>query len=122
MSKIKQTKIPVTINEPDLIQIGVEQGVIENQFNWKLIRERDGLTKQSKEVMWIEFGDDGRFKEQHKEPGIGRSLIMSPFNQFFTWQTTPITEVIEQTEIYIKFKTGNSIYELHNIKNETTSK
>ena len=122
MSKIKQTKIPVTINEPDLIQIGIEQGVIENEFNWKLVRERDGLTKKSKEVMWIEFGDDGRFKEQHKEPGIGRSLIMSPFNQFFTWQTTTITEIIEQKENYIKFKTGNSIYELHYIQNETTSK
>ena len=122
MSKIKQTKIPVTINEPDLIQIGIEQGVIENEFNWKLIRERDGLTKKSKEVMWIEFGDDSRFKEQHKEPGIGRSLIMSPFNQFFTWQTTTITEIIEQKENSIKFKTGNSIYELHYIQNETTSK
>ena len=122
MSKIKQTKIPVTINELDLIQIGIEQGVIENEFNWKLVRERDGLTKESKKVMWIEFGDDGRFKDQHEEPGIGRSLIMSPFNQFFTWQTTTITEIIEQHKGYIKFKTENSIYELYYIKNETTSK
>jgi hypothetical protein len=116
MSKIKQTKIPVNINEEDLIQIGVEQGVIENEFNWTLVRERDRLTKKSKEVMWIEFGDDGRFKEKHDEPGIGRSLIMSPFNQFFTWQTTVITEIIEQTENYTKFRTGNSVYELTQTK------
>jgi hypothetical protein len=112
MSKIKQTKIPVNINEPDLIQIGIEQGVIENEFNWKLVRERDGLTKKSKEVMWIEFDDDGRFKEKYDEPKVGRSLIMSPFNQFFTWQTTVITEIMEEKENYIKFKTSNSVYEL----------
>jgi hypothetical protein len=112
MSKIKQTKIPVNINEPDLIQIGIEQGVIENEFNWKLVRERDGLTKKSKEVMWIEFDDDGRFKEKYDEPKVGRSLIMSPFNQFFTWQTTVITEIMEEKENSIKFKTSNSVYEL----------
>jgi hypothetical protein len=112
MSKIKQTKIPVNINEPDLIQIGIEQGVIENEFNWKLVRERDKLTKQSKEVMWIEFDDDGRFKEKYDEPKVGRSLIMSPFNQFFTWQTTVITEIMEEKENSIKFKTSNSVYEL----------
>ena len=112
MNKIKQTKIPVNINEPDLIQIGIEQGVIENEFNWKLVRERDKLTKQSKEVMWIEFDDDGRFKEKYDEPKVGRSLIMSPFNQFFTWQTTVITEIMEEKENSIKFKTSNSVYEL----------
>jgi hypothetical protein len=29
------------------------QGVIETEFNWKLVRERDGLTKQSKDSKWI---------------------------------------------------------------------
>jgi hypothetical protein len=122
MSKSKQTKIPGTINEPDLIKIGVEQGVIENEFNWKLVRERDKLTRESKEVMWIEFGDNGFFKSKHDEPAIGRSLIMSPFNQFFTWQTTVITEIIEEKENYVKFRTGNSTYELTKINNrdETT--
>jgi hypothetical protein len=37
---------------------------------------------------------------------------MSPFNDHFTWQTTTITEIIEQKEEYIKFRTGNSVYEL----------
>jgi hypothetical protein len=40
---------------------------------------------------------------------------MSPFNQFFTWQTTTITEIVEEREDYIKFKTQNSNYELHKI-------
>jgi hypothetical protein len=108
MSKLNQTKIPLSILE--------EQG-IETKFNWKLVRERDGLTKQSKEVMWLEWNEDGRVKSyKHDEPLIGRSLIMSPFNDYFTWQTTTITEIVEQRDDYIKFKTGNSTYELFNTK------
>ena len=112
MSKLKQTKIPVTLTGDNVLKIAVEQGVIENEFNWKLVRERDGLTNQSKEVKWIEWNDEGRYKADHQEPAIGRSLIMSPFNQFFTWQTTDITEIVEQRDDYIKFKTKNSNYEL----------
>jgi hypothetical protein len=112
MSKLKQSKIPVDIDEDNLLKIAVEQGVIENEFNWKLVRESDGLTNQSKEITWLEFDEEGKFKERHDEPSIGRSLLMSPFNQFFTWQTTPITEIIEQEDHYIKFKTQNSNYEL----------
>ena len=37
---------------------------------------------------------------------------MSPFNDAFTWQTTNVTEIEEQREDYIKFKTMNSNYEL----------
>ena len=113
MSKVKETKIPVTISDfEDLLSIAVEQGVFETEFNWKLVRERDGLTKQSKGVKWVEWNEDGRYKSDFQEPTIGRSLLMSPFNQSFTWQTTLVTEIIEQREDYIKFKTGNSTYEL----------
>jgi hypothetical protein len=93
---MKQIKIPVDIES----------------YNWKLVRESDGLIKQSKEVMWIEFNEEGRFKAKYDKPAIGRSLIMSPFNQFFTWQTTIITEIVEERDDYIKFKTQNSNYEL----------
>ena len=83
--------------------------------NWKLVRERDDLTKQSRDIKWLEFNEDGTFKEEFDEPTIGRSLLMSPFNRFFTWQTTTITEIVEQKENYIKFKTENSIYELYKL-------
>ena len=96
MSKLNQIKIPVNIEG----------------YNWKLVRERDGLINQSKDVLWLEFNDDGTFKSKHSEPAIGRSLLMSPFNQFFTWQTTTVTEILEEREDYIKFKTQNSNYEL----------
>lgn len=112
MSKIKQDKIPMTLTEDNVLKVAVEQGVIENKFNWELVRERDGLTKQSKEVMWVEWNEEGRFSGRHNKPEVGRSLIMSPFNEFFTWQTTTITEIVEERDEYIKFKTQNSNYEL----------
>ena len=107
----------MTLTEDNVLKVAVEQGVIENQFNWKLVREHDGLTNQSKEVLWLEFNEDGRFKAKHDEPGVGRSLIMSPFNDFFTWQTTSVTEIIAATPNldYVKFKTTNSVYELSRI-------
>ena len=112
MSKLKQDKIPMTLTEDNVLKVAVEQGVIENEFNWKLVRERDGHTAQSKAIKWLEWNDEGRFKAEHGKPAIGRSLIMSPFNQFFTWQTTTITEIVEEREDYIKFNTLNSVYEL----------
>ena len=107
MRKLKQTKIPVQLE--DLAEAMVFQP------KYRLVRERDGLTKQSEDIMWLEFGENGFFKEKHTEPAIGRSLLMSPFNNFFTWQTTVVTEIVEQREDYIKFKTENSNYELFKI-------
>ena len=114
MRKKEQINIPVTIDEDNLIKIAVEQGVIENEYNWKLVREHDGLTQQSKDIKWLEWNEEGRVKEDHNKPAVGRSLLMSPFNHFFTWQTTVITEILDSTEdlSYIKFRTENSIYEL----------
>jgi hypothetical protein len=112
MSKIKQDKIPVVIDEDNLMKIAVEQGVIENQFNWKLVREHDGLTKQSKDIKWLEWNEEGRFKSKHDEPAVGRSLLMSPFTFSFTWETTPVTEIVEYNENELKFKTKNSVYTL----------
>ena len=99
MSTLNQIKIPVDIQSN----------------NWKLVRERDKLTKQSARVTWLEWNEDGTFKAKHDEPAIGRSLLMSPFNQFYTWQTTNVTDIVEQRDGYIKFKTGNSNYELFEI-------
>ena len=100
MSKLNQIKIPVNIED----------------YSWKLVRQSDGLTKQSKEVLWLEFDEEGRFKTKHDKPAIGRSLLMSPFNEFFTWQTTIITEIVEERDDYIKFKTENSTYELTHLQ------
>lgn len=87
----------------------------EEVYKYKLVREGDNLTKNSCEVSWFEWGVDGLFESVHDTPAIGRSLVMSPFNAFFTWQTTPITEIVEQKEKYLKFKTENSVYKLFEV-------
>lgn len=84
----------------------------ELEPKYKLVRERDQLTKTSRDVKWLEFNEDGRYKADFKDIAVGRSLIMSPFNHSFTWQTTSVTEIVEQRDDYIKFNTENSSYEL----------
>ena len=110
MSKLNQVKIPVTLDNLS------EMIPPPETPNWRLVRERDGLTRQSADVMWLEFDENSKFKAKHDTPDIGRSLIMSPFNAFFTWQTTTITGILEQREDYICFDTKNSRYELFKIK------
>ena len=84
----------------------------ELEPKYKLVRGRDQLTKTSVAVKWLEFGEDGRYKADFEDIAVGRSLLMSPFGPSFTWQTTPVTEIVEQREDYIKFRTENSNYEL----------
>jgi hypothetical protein len=76
------------------------------------LKRGDGLIKQSEDVRWIEFDEYGWGKELHEIPKVGLGLIMSPFNMFFTWQTTEVTELLEVSENYIKFRTNNNDYEL----------
>ncbi len=84
----------------------------QEEHRYKLVRGRDGLTKTSVDVKWLEFDENGKYKADSPDAAIGRSLLMSPFNQFFTWQTTLVTEIVEQRDDYIKFNTENSSYEL----------
>jgi hypothetical protein len=118
MSKLKQTKIPVSIDSKGNVYMDQLEAMLPKpeKPNWKLVRERDGLTKQSVDVIWIEWDETGKFKARHDNPDIGRSLLMSPFNQFFAWQTTAVTSIVEQREDYICFDTENSRYELFKIK------
>ena len=104
MSKLNQVKINISL---------------EQKHNWKLVREGDGLTKTSEEIRWIEWNEDGRAKEIHNNPSVGYSLIMSPLNIYFTWQTTPITEILYAEEDgSMRFRTNNSVYTLTKINNE----
>ena len=105
--KIKRDKFNV-----DVIAEVEKQLELDFASGWKLVRKHDNLTRISERILWVAFNEDGTFKSKHTEPAVGRSLIMSPFNQFFTWQTTLITVLHEATEDYIKFDTGNSEYEL----------
>jgi len=82
------------------------------EHNYRLVRERDGLINKSFAIKWLEFDDEGRYKADFQSAAIGRSLIMSPFNIYYTWQTTQVTEILEEKDNYIRFATENSIYEL----------
>ena len=99
MKSYSSIKIPVQI-------------IDEEDYNYRLVRERDGLTKTSIAVKWLEFDEDGKYKADFEDISIGRSLLMSPFNYYFTWQTTPVTEILSKEKNYIRFATENSIYEL----------
>lgn len=110
-----QPKILVVQNENGELIIDPEFEAIfgkELEPKYKLVRGRDGLTKTSVAVKWLEFNEDGRYKADFEDIAVGRSLLMSPFGPSFTWQTTPVTEIVEQREDYIKFNTENSSYEL----------
>ena len=71
------------------------------------------FNKVSKSILWIEWDENSKAKTTHKNPQIGFSLIMSPFNQCFTWQTTAVTELIQVEESFVHFKTKNSEYKLY---------
>jgi hypothetical protein len=93
-------------------QIEINLDLVEDKHKWKLVRESDGLTKTSSEVKWIEWDDSGA-KELHDFPAVGTSLIMSPFNIYFTWQTTQVTEILYMEEDgSVRFRTKNSVYTL----------
>ena len=117
MSKIKQDKIFLTQDENGNLKMDDEMGKLlfgdpNANARYKLVRERDGLTHYGREMGWIEWGEDSRFKQKHDEPAVGRSCILDPHRISFTWLTTSITEIVEQKEDYIKFNTRNSVYEL----------
>lgn len=114
-----QPKVLLTQDEDGTLRLdgSMEEllGLKESEPKWKLVRERDGLTKHSEDIKWLEWNEDGTFKKTHPLPAPGLSLIMSPFNQAFTWQTTDITELVVSDDDYIKFRTKNSNYELFKI-------
>lgn len=92
----------------DIIGELKEQGIIDDEFNYKLIRKHDGTTKKSKDIKWV----DSITETFNDEIKIGCKLLMSPFTHTFTWLTTEVTEIIENTEDVIHFKTKNSEYKL----------
>jgi hypothetical protein len=118
MNQPQPNKIPVTLDangDMYMDQLGaLAELITQGKPNWKLVRSGDGLTKHSVDILWIEWNENGTFKAKHEDFAIGRSLLMSPFNQFFTWQTTPITKILAATadSSYVQFETENSGYEL----------
>lgn len=82
-----------------------------HNYKYELLRESDQLIKVGNRLKYIEW-EDRRFKQTHEEPKVGYSVMVDPHPVYYAWLTTPITEIIEQSEFYLKFKTENSVYEL----------
>lgn len=65
----------------------------------------------------IEWNEDGTKKGVVSDrPTVGCSMLVgswraSTYSRQDYWLTTPVTEILEETEDYVKFKTGNSVYE-----------
>ena len=71
------------------------------------------FNKIGSQIFWIETNPDGTFKKKHLKPKIGYFLIMDPYKSVqFTYSTEPITQIIENIDSHITFKTQKSEYKL----------
>jgi hypothetical protein len=94
-------------------------GLMESEQRWILTKpDQPSFQKLSADIIWLEFNEDRTYKARHKKPAVGLSLLMSPFNQYFTWQTTPITHIKESKENHWLFDTENSTYLLRKIEDD----
>ena len=82
-----------------------------------LKRTKDGAGDSGARVEAIAWNDDGTFKEVvDNKPVVGCSLLVGAvtarsYSSQDYWLTTIVTEILEEREGYIRFKTGNSEYE-----------
>lgn len=82
-----------------------------------LIRLSDGAGESGARSEAIKWNDDGSYdKIAGHKPIIGCSMLVGAvtarsYSYQDWWLTSVVTEVIEETDDYVKFKTNNSIYE-----------
>ena len=61
----EQQKVLVNIGDDGILRLDENfselLGLNEREFNWKLVREHDGKTKQSNAIGWIEWDETARF-------------------------------------------------------------
>ncbi len=83
----------------------------------RLRRISDGAGDSGSASLALGLNDDGTdVVVKGYRPIVGclmqvGSLTARSFSEKDYWTTTPVTEILEDTEDYVKFKTGNSIYE-----------
>jgi hypothetical protein len=85
-------------------------------MTYSLIKEGDNLTGDSGMMSCLVYKKEGEIVYEHdQKPRVGcvirvgshyaRSYAMQDW-----WQTSLITEILEEKEGYVRFKTNNSIY------------
>jgi hypothetical protein len=83
----------------------------------KLRRTRDGAGDAGARSEAIKWNTDGKIKEiVGRRPTIGCSILVGSvtartYQHQDYWLTTEVTEILEEREDYVRFKTGNSEYE-----------
>lgn len=83
-----------------------------------LRRKGDGAGDSGARVESIRWNDDGTLREiVGSRPVVGCSMLVGSvtarsYSSSDYWLTSPVTEIIEERDDYVRFKTGNSEYEL----------
>lgn len=86
-------------------------------MTYSLVRVSDGAGDSGSMSTIFYIGEDDNIKyEQNTKPRIGASIkVGSLYSRTYSlqdyWSTTPVTEILEEKEDYIRFKTKNSEYE-----------
>jgi hypothetical protein len=88
---------------------------------YSLRRERDGVGDSGGMSIALTYGQYDLETEENARPRVGVAMrVGSHFARSYSyqdwWQTTLITEILEERfeegkEDYVKFRTGNSVYE-----------
>ena len=82
-----------------------------------LRRIPDGAGDQGSRSEAIKWKKDGTFKKVvSSRPTIGCSMLVGSltarsYSEKDYWLTTVVTEILEERDDYVKFRTENSIYE-----------
>jgi hypothetical protein len=83
---------------------------------YNLRRESDGAGDSGgmSTALWLD-GSEVKFA-YNARPVVGVAMRVGAlgartYNPQDWWQTSLITEILEETENYVRFRTGNSIYE-----------
>lgn len=84
---------------------------------YSLRRESDGAGDSGGMSLALWFGEDFEVQEQYNaRPKVGVCMrvgsMFARSNQAQDWwQTSTITEILEENDHYVRFRTSNSIYE-----------
>lgn len=104
MSKLKQTRIPMMVDEQNEL-------IPDIPYKYVLKRVNDGLTKRDNSIVFVLWNEDGTYKQTSQTPCVGASLMLGA-RLSYTWLTTTITNIISESEDRIVFTTRNSTYVL----------
>lgn len=85
---------------------------LQKKFKYTLRNVDKDFVKSGNNYCFVEWADEGTFKKRYDKPTLNCSLLFDLADFSYGWLTTPITEIIEQTDKLIRFKTENSEYEL----------